>query len=124
MENFIQFFDIQWRTDTLFKEIKKNKVILTSGEGITYKMDMLMPPFTDSKPLIATPELVDEKGFVECYDSYQYLKYKNVFAVGLAVQLKGPQEPKAIRSYRHGFGMTFSQRRRENIAATPYIGQK
>jgi sulfide:quinone oxidoreductase len=90
LEKFMQMFDIQWRTDTLIKEITKDKVFLTSGEEFPFKMAMLMPPFIGAKPLIATPELVDEKGFVECDDAYQHLKYKNVFAIGLAVQVKAP----------------------------------
>jgi len=53
-------------------------------------MAMLMPPFIGARPMRNTPSLTDEKGFVVCNDAYQHVKYPNVFAAGLAVQVLAP----------------------------------
>ncbi len=53
-----------------------------------------MPPFEGAEVMRNSPKLVDQKGFVPTNGSYQHVQYKNVFAAGLAVQVKPPFEIK------------------------------
>lgn len=47
-------------------------------------------PFLGAEVMKNSPDLVDEKGFVVTNDGYQHIKYKNVYAAGLAVEVITP----------------------------------
>lgn len=87
---FMKLYNIKWIVDASIEKIEKDKIVLKSGEELPYKMAMLMPPFEGADVMIASPKLVDEKGFVETTGTYQHIKYKNVFAAGLAVKVAAP----------------------------------
>lgn len=91
---FMKMYNIKWITDASIFAIHKDKIILKSGEVLPYKLAMLMPPFEGADVMKASPKLVDAKGFVETSGTYQHITYKNVFAAGLAVQVKPPFEIK------------------------------
>lgn len=93
---FMKLYDIKWIVDASIEKIGDNEITLKSGEVLPYKMSMLMPPFTGAKVMLDSPDLVDAKGFVETDGTYQHIKYKNVFAAGLAVQVKAPFDIKNI----------------------------
>ncbi len=87
---FMKLYDIKWITDASIEKVADQKVYLKSGEEIPYKMTMLMPPFEGADVVKDSPELSDEKGFVPVKETYQHVQYPNVFAAGLAVQVKAP----------------------------------
>jgi sulfide:quinone oxidoreductase len=90
LKMFMKLYNIEWITDASIEKIETNKIILKNGKELPYKMAMLMPPFEGADVMKASPQLVDAKGFVETKASYQHVKYPNVFAAGLAVQVKVP----------------------------------
>lgn len=90
LELFMKMYNIKWRIDTSIEKIEKDQITLKSGEILPYKMSMMIPPFSGSDVMKNSPELIDEKGFVPCNEGYQNIKYKNVFAAGLAVQVVAP----------------------------------
>ncbi|GAA4834708.1 NAD(P)/FAD-dependent oxidoreductase [Algivirga pacifica] len=90
LSSFMKMFNINFVTDASIEKIEKDKITLKNGKVLPYKMAMLMPPFTGADAMLNSPELIDDKGFVETNDGYQHIKYKNVFAAGLAVQVKAP----------------------------------
>lgn len=90
LKMFMKMYNIEWITDASIEKIETDKIILKTGEELPYKMAMLMPPFEGADVMQQSPKLVDKKGFVETKPSYQHIKYNNVFAAGLAVQVKVP----------------------------------
>lgn len=90
LEMFLKQYNIKWHTESSIEKIEKDKITLKTGEVLPYKMSMLMPPFEGAEVMKNSPELVDAKGFVECNEGYQHIKYPNVFAAGLAVQVQSP----------------------------------
>ena len=90
LEVFMKTFHIKWHTDAVIQSIEADRILLADQTELPYKMAMLMPPFVGAPAVRNSPELCDENGFVETNDGYQHLKYKNVFAAGLAVQVKSP----------------------------------
>lgn len=90
LKMFMKLYNIEWITDASIARIDTDKIVLKTGQELPYKMAMLMPPFEGADVMKASPELVDAKGFVETRPSYQHIKYPNVFAAGLAVQVKAP----------------------------------
>ncbi|MCX7638239.1 MAG: FAD-dependent oxidoreductase [Cyclobacteriaceae bacterium] len=92
LEMFMKMYNINWYTNASVSRIEKEKIILQDGKELSYKMAMIMPPFIGTKAMFNSPELVDEKGFVVCNEGYQHVTYKNIYAVGLAVEVPAPFE--------------------------------
>jgi sulfide:quinone oxidoreductase len=90
LEAFMKMYNIHWITNAAVDKIESDKIYLKGGEVLPYKMAMIMPPFVGTEAMKQSPALVDEKGFVVCNEGYQHVTYKNVYAVGLAVEVKAP----------------------------------
>ncbi|MEO1054138.1 MAG: FAD-dependent oxidoreductase [Bacteroidota bacterium] len=90
LKMFMKLYNIHWITDAHIEKLEENKIILKDGTELPFKMAMLMPPFEGADVMKASPKLSDEKGFVPVKGTYQHVDYPNVFAAGLAVQLKPP----------------------------------
>jgi sulfide:quinone oxidoreductase len=90
LEAFMKMYNIKWYTNASITKIEKDTIHLNDGTKLEYKMAMIMPPFMGTDVMKHSPELVDEKGFVVCNEGYQHINYKNVYAVGLAVEVLAP----------------------------------
>ncbi|MGV3664726.1 MAG: NAD(P)/FAD-dependent oxidoreductase [Leptospira bouyouniensis] len=90
LEIFMKLYGIKWFTNATIKKIEKEKITLGDNTEISYKMSMMIPPFLGADVMKNSPELVDEKGFVVTNDGYQHIKFKNVYAAGLAVEVITP----------------------------------
>lgn len=90
LEIFMKLYGIKWHTDATIKKIEKDNIILGDETKLPYKMSMMIPPFLGADVMKNSPELVDEKGFVVTNEGYQHIKYKNVYAAGLAVEVIAP----------------------------------
>ncbi len=88
LKMFMKLYNIEWITDASIKKIEDNTITLKDGTELPYKMAMLMPPFEGAQVMKNSPALVDDKGFVETDGTYQHHTFKNVFAAGLAVQVR------------------------------------
>lgn len=90
LEAFMKLYNIKWRVNTVIESIEANQIKLSTGEVLPYAMSMLIPPFVGAGVMRNSPALTDEKGFVVTNDGYQHVKYANVYAAGLAVQVVSP----------------------------------
>lgn len=90
LETFMKMYNIKWYTNASIEKIEKENIYLKDGTVLPYKMAMVMPPFIGTEAMKNSKELVDEKGFVICNEGYQHVTYKNVYAVGLAVEVNAP----------------------------------
>ncbi len=90
LEAFMKMYNIKWHTNASIGKIEKEKITLKDGTELSYKMAMIMPPFIGTEAMKHSFELVDEKGFVVCNEGYQHITYKNVYGVGLAVEVNAP----------------------------------
>lgn len=90
VESFMKMYNINYITNAEIDRIEKDKIVLKDGRELPYKMSMLIPPFVGADVVLNSPEISDAKGFIETNEGYQHVKYKNVFAAGLAVQVKAP----------------------------------
>jgi sulfide:quinone oxidoreductase len=90
LEAFMKMYNIKWYTNASVDKIEKDRILLKDGTELPYKMAMVMPPFIGTEALQHSPDLVDEKGFVVCNEGYQHITYKNVYGVGLAVEVQAP----------------------------------
>lgn len=63
---------------------------LSNGQVVPHKFAVVIPPFTGVQAILDSPGLGDDKGFVPVNDRYQHPRYPNVYAAGVAVQVKPP----------------------------------
>lgn len=97
LKSFMKMFNIHYRTQVGVKEVKADRVILSTDEELMSKFTMLMPPFIgvdlvrNSPGLYATPT-----GYLEAGDDYRLIHKDNVWVAGIAVDVKLPFTPKKI----------------------------
>lgn len=88
LKGFMRMFHIHYRTNVGIKEVTKDGVVLTSGEAIASKFNMLMPPFRGVDFITESPKLeAMPNGFLDVLPSYRHKKYPNVWVAGLAVHV-------------------------------------
>lgn len=90
LKGFLKMQGIGYRDNAAITEVKKDSVVLSSGEELPSKWSMLVPPFRGVKMVFNSPGLGDEKGFIPTTDGYRHVKYPNVHAAGLAVKVVNP----------------------------------
>ena len=97
LKTFMKMFNIHYRTQVGVKEVKADRVILSTGEELENKFSMLMPPcigvdmIRNSPGLHATPT-----GYLQAGDDYRLIHKDNVWVAGIAVDVKLPFTPKVI----------------------------
>lgn len=94
LKSFMKMFNIHYRTEVGVEEVKKDRIILTSGEELESKFTMLMPPFigvdfvTKSSGLKPTAT-----GYLPVGEDYRHINIPNIWAAGIAVDVKLPFTP-------------------------------
>lgn len=97
LKSFMKMFNIHYRTEVAVKEVKSDAVLLSTGEVLPSAFTMLMPPFigvdfvTNSKSIKANPS-----GYVPVGEDYRHISIPNVWAAGIAVEVKLPFKPGKI----------------------------
>ena len=97
LKGFMKMFNIHFHTQVGIGEVKENQVILTDGTVLESRFTMLMPPFigvdfvTHSPSLLATPN-----GYIPVGDDYRHRELPNVWAAGIAVDVKLPFTPAKV----------------------------
>lgn len=94
LKTFMKMFHINFRTEVGVKEVFKDKVELTTGEILPSKFTMLMPPFVGVDFVTKSPALhATEAGYIPVTNDYRHVDYPNVWAAGIAVDVKLPFKP-------------------------------
>jgi sulfide:quinone oxidoreductase len=91
LKAFMKMFNIHYRTGVGITEVRKDEVILSTGEKLPSRFTMLMPPFIGVDLIRNSPALEAEpNGFISVLPSYQHKKFKNVWVAGLTVNVPAP----------------------------------
>jgi len=97
LKSFMKMFNIHYRTQVGIQEVTENKVKLTNGEEIDYKFSMMMPPFIGVDFVTNSPTLqATTNGYIPVGDDYKHSTIPNVWAAGIAVDVKLPFTPKTV----------------------------
>lgn len=97
LKAFMKMFHIHYRTQVGVKEVKPDAVILSTGEVLPSKFTMLMPPFVGVDFVEQSPTLqATANGYIPVGDDYRHLTVPDVWAAGIAVDVKLPFTPKTI----------------------------
>jgi len=94
LKSFMKMFNIHYRTEVGITEVFKDKVQLTSGEELPSKFTMLMPPFVGVDFVSNSPDLqATVNGYLPVGDDYRHINHPNIWAAGIAVDVKLPFKP-------------------------------
>ncbi len=94
LRSFMKMFHIHYKTEVGVEEVTKDGVILTSGEKLPSKFTMLMPPFVGVDFVKNSPGLeATANGYIPVNEDYQHVNLPNVWAAGIAVDVKLPFKP-------------------------------
>lgn len=120
---FMKALGIAHRTGAKVKEIRAGEIEMENGETLPFRYAMLIPPFTGAR-VIQDSGLGDEKGFIETDDTYRSVKYPEIFAAGLAVQLKGEPTPVPLGVPKTGYPSDVSAKVAVENIVTEIKGKK
>lgn len=94
LKSFMKMFNIHYRTEVGVEEVTENSVKLTSGEELPSKFTMLMPPFIGVDFVTNSPKLnATANGYLPVGEDYRHPDWPNVWAAGIAVDVKLPFKP-------------------------------
>lgn len=94
LKMFMKMFNIHYRTEVAVKEVMADKVVLSSGEELKSNFTMMMPPFIGVDFVTNSPSLkATANGYIPVGDDYRHEAVNNVWAAGIAVDVKLPFTP-------------------------------
>ncbi len=89
MENEFAERDIRIITNAVVEEITSGELKLKEGTKIPFKLSMFAPAM---KGVPAVAHLGNPRGFIPVDGNYRHKKYRNIFAVGVAVAIAPPEQ--------------------------------
>ncbi len=84
--------DIKPVVSSAIEEVTPGEIRLKDGAKLPFKLAMIAPPF---KGVPAVASLGNPRGFIPVDKNYRHLKYKNIFAIGVAMAI-APPEPTPV----------------------------
>jgi sulfide:quinone oxidoreductase len=81
--------DIKPVVNQSIEEVTPGEIKLKDGTKIPFKLAMIAPPF---KGVPAVAPLGNPRGFIPVDKNYRHTKYKNIFAIGVAMAIAPPEQ--------------------------------
>lgn len=89
MEDEFAERDIKPIVNSAIEEVYPGEIRLKDGNKIPFKLAMIAPPF---KGVPAVAPLGNPRGFIPVDKNYRHTKFKNIFAVGVAIAIAPPEQ--------------------------------
>ena len=80
--------DIKPLVSQAIQEVAPGEIKLKDGAKLPFKLAMIAPPF---KGVPAVAALGNPRGFIPVDKNYRHTKYKNIFAIGVAIAIAPPE---------------------------------
>jgi len=94
LKAFMKMLQIHYHIQVGVEKVTENEVYLTNGEVLQSNFTMLMPPFVGVELLTNSPELpTTPTGYLPVGEDYRHPDFPNVWAAGIAVDVKLPFTP-------------------------------
>ena len=88
MEDEFAGRDIKSIVSQAIQEVAPGEIRLKDGNKIPFKLAMIAPPF---KGVPAVAPLGNPRGFIPVDKNYRHTKFKNIFAIGVAMAIAPPE---------------------------------
>jgi sulfide:quinone oxidoreductase len=90
LKGYFKMLGIQAIANVSTSAVSKGAITLSDGRVLEHKYAIVIPPFTGVQAILDSDGLGDARGFVPVDDGYRHKDYANVYAAGVAVQVKPP----------------------------------
>lgn len=87
---FTRMNGIETITNAAMESVDERSLRLSDGRTLDFAWAMVVPAFRGQDVVSAVDGLTDDRGFVAVHDTYQSLKYPDVYAVGVAAAVDVP----------------------------------
>lgn len=95
LKSFMKMFNIHYHTEVGVNKMDDKTIHLSNGEELPYSFSMLMPPFEGVDLIKNSPKLMATgTGYIPVGSDYRHIEHKNIWAAGIAVDVKLPFKPK------------------------------
>ncbi len=88
MEDEFANREIKYIVNQAIDEIVPNEIRLKDGSKLPFKFSVIIPPF---KGVPAVSSLGNQRGFIPVDEYYRHTKYKNIYAIGVAMAIASPE---------------------------------
>ncbi len=88
LEHEFALRDIKPLVSQAIQEVAPGEVRLKDGNKVPFKLAMIAPPF---KGVPAVAPLGNPRGFIPVDKQYRHTKYRNIFAIGVAMAIAPPE---------------------------------
>lgn len=95
LKGFFKLLGIEAIVGVSTNEVTKDTITLSNGRTLAHRFAIVIPRFSGVQAIFDSPGLGDERGFVPINDRYQHPEFANIYAAGVAAQVK-PPEPTLI----------------------------
>lgn len=92
LEGIFRKKNIEWVTNAETKEVTPDEIRLSDGASHPFKFAIYLAPFKGREFIFNSPGLGNDRGFIPVNDCYRHTTYKNIFAAGVAVAVKQPEQ--------------------------------
>lgn len=94
LKTFMKMFNITYHIQVGVEKVSENQVHLSNGKVLDSSFTMLMPPFIGVDLITNSPELnATANSYIPVGDDYKHPDYPNIWAAGIAVDVKLPFTP-------------------------------
>jgi sulfide:quinone oxidoreductase len=90
LKGYFKMLGIEAIANVSTSAVTKDSITLSNGRELPHKYAIVIPPFTGVQAILDSPGLGDARGFVPVNDRYQHETWPNIYAAGVAVQVKPP----------------------------------
>jgi sulfide:quinone oxidoreductase len=90
LKGYFKLLGIEAIANVSTSAVTKDSITLSNGRELAHKYAIVIPPFTGVQAILDSPGIGDARGFVPVNDRYQHETYPNIYAAGVAVQVKPP----------------------------------
>ncbi|AFY47008.1 NAD(FAD)-dependent dehydrogenase [Nostoc sp. PCC 7524] len=84
--------DVEIIENAAVTAIEPNQIHLGNGRVLPFAYSMLLPPFRGPRFVRQVPGLSNPDGFIPVLPTYRHPEYPSIYAVGVVVQIKLPEE--------------------------------
>ncbi len=91
LKGFFKLLGIEAIANVSTSAVTADSITLSNRRELPKKYAIVIPPFTGVQAILDSDGIGDPRGFVPVNDGYQHQTFANIYAAGVAVQVKPPQ---------------------------------
>jgi len=91
LKGYFKLRGIETLPNVAVESVAKGSITLSNGRTLEHKFAIVIPPFTGVQAILDSPGLGDARGFVPVNDRYRHVDFPDIYAAGVAVQVKPPE---------------------------------